>query len=79
MKNIVALQGVPQRDWSKDERAVYDTLKESGGTLSAVGLSRWIKKNSDIVKADAKIFAAAESLWNAGYIFKDVDDNYSIN
>jgi hypothetical protein len=79
MKNIVALEGIPQRPWSSVEKAVYETLKESGGSLSAVGLSRWIKKNPDILKADKKIVAAAECLWAGGHICKDVDDNYSIN
>jgi hypothetical protein len=68
MKNRIALSGKPVRPLTKEERAVYDVLlerkKEGGGPMSAVGLSRWIKKNPDLMKADKAIAKAADSLWH---------------
>lgn len=82
MKNIVALKGKPVRPLTKEERAVYDVLleckKDSGGGYSALGLTRRIKNNRKLAKADKKIAAAAESLWVGMYISKYENDTYGI-
>ena len=79
MKNIVALEGRHLPEWSADEKAVYELLKQRAGSpLSVLGLSRWIRNNPDLMKADKKIAAAAKKLWLMGMITEDVDGNYSI-
>ena len=77
MKGVVALEGKPLPDWSDEERAVYAVLfEEPGRVLSPLGLSRWIKKDPDLKRADKKIAAAAHKLWCGMLIFADDDGNY---
>jgi len=77
MKNIVALEGKPLPEWTADERAVYEVLSQRNGPLSALGLSRWIRRNPDLTKPDKKIAAAANKLWKGMLIAQDEDGNYS--
>lgn len=78
VKTVVALEGRPIPPLSADERAIYELLKEQREWhASAVGLTRWIRKNKDAMKADKDIAAAAERLWAGGLpIGKDEDGNY---
>lgn len=79
MKNIVALEGRPLPEWTPEEKAVYETLSQANGWLSALGLSRWIMKNPDLTKPDKKIAAAADKLWKGMMILQDTDGNYSLS
>lgn len=77
MKNFIALEGQHLPEWSADEKAVYEVLKQQGGhSLSALGLSRWIRKNPNLTKPDKKIAAAARKLAAGMVIAEDVDGNY---
>lgn len=77
MKNLVVIEGRRHPDWSDDEKAVCKVLKENyPHSLSALGLSRWIRKNPDLKKADKKIVAAAKKLAAGMVIAEDVDGNY---
>ena len=77
MKNLVALEGRHLPEWSADEKAVYEVLKQQGGhSMSVLGLSRWIRKNPNLTKADKKIAAAAKKLASGMLIAEDVDGNY---
>ena len=77
MKTFVALEGRPLPPLSKEERAVYEVLVENKGrAMSALGLTRWIKKNPDATKADKKIAAAAQKLWLGMLIVKYEDGTY---
>jgi hypothetical protein len=77
MRNVVALEGRHLPEWSADEKAVYDVLKQQApASLSVVGLSRWIRKNPDLMKADKKIAAAAKRLSGMMMIAEDEDGNY---
>ena len=73
MKNVVALEGRSLPPLSADERAVYDLLAQGNGPLSALGLTRWIRKTPDAKKADPKITAAAKKLWHGMLISADDD------
>ena len=76
MKNFIALEGKHLPEWSADEKAVYEVLKQQAGrSLSVLGLSRWIRNNPDLMKADKKIAAAAKKLASAMVIAEDVDGN----
>jgi hypothetical protein len=77
MKNFIALEGKHLPEWSADEKAVYEVLKQQAGrSLSVLGLSRWIRNNPDLMKADKKIAAAAKNLASGMVIAEDVDGNY---
>lgn len=74
---VVALEGKPLPPLTADERAIYELLsQERNWHASAVGLTRWIRKDKDARKADKGIAAAAEKLWAGMLIGKDVDGNY---
>jgi hypothetical protein len=80
MHTVVALEGRRQPEWTPEQKAVYAvvlSLRDEGGRISALGLSRWILKNPDLTVADAKIAAAAEWLWHGMLLMKDEDDAYS--
>jgi hypothetical protein len=74
---FVALEGRPLPPLSPDEQAICDLLREQRGWhASAVGLTRWIRKNKDATKPDKELAEAAERLWAGMLIGKDVDGNY---
>jgi hypothetical protein len=50
--------------------------QQAPASLSVVGLSRWIRKNPDLMKADKKIAAAAKRLSGMMMIAEDEDGNY---
>jgi|688.fasta_scaffold663136_3 hypothetical protein len=77
VKTVVALEGRPLPLLSADERAICDLLSEQREWhASAVGLTRWIRKDKDARKADRAIAEAAERLWAGMLIGKDTDGNY---
>ena len=77
VRPVVALEGTPLPPLSDDERAICNLLKEQAGWhASAVGLTRWIRRDKDARKADKVIVEAAERLWTGMLIGKDVDGNY---
>lgn len=78
MKNIVALEGKPVH-CSDMEKAVLEVLKQASCPLSAVGLSRWVKKNPDLMKADKEVLAAVEKLWKGMLVTKYEDNTYSLS
>jgi hypothetical protein len=78
MKNIVALEGKQIR-YSVMEKAILEALRQAGGPLSAVGLSRWVKKNPDLMKADKDVLAAVEKLWAGMLVTKYEDNTYSLS
>ena len=78
MKNIVALEGKQIR-YSAMEKAILEVLGQAGGPLSAVGLSRWVKKNPDLMKADKDVLAAVEKLSAGMLVTKYEDNTYSLS
>ena len=79
IKTVVALEGRPLPPLSQEERSVYAVLSENKGrALSPLGLTRWIKKKPDAAKADKKIAAAAQKLWQGTLISQDEDGNYFV-
>jgi hypothetical protein len=81
VRPVVVMEGRPLPPLTEDERSVLDVLEQErgNGPLSALGLTRWIRKNPGASRPDKGIVAAAERLWAGMLISKDIEDNYSCN
>lgn len=78
MKNIVAIEGKQIR-YTALESAILEVLGQATCPLSALGLSRWVKKNPDLMKADKNVLAAVEKLWAGMLVTKYEDNTYSLS